>query len=103
MILEDRSEALHHFFGAYFHQDWRIEHDCAEEIISAFLADSSNDILRATQQQINALISTQKDELGLRECLLKELSCYYCYWNEWKTGEDWLCHISNRLSAALSQ
>ncbi|MFH7813423.1 contact-dependent growth inhibition system immunity protein, partial [Acetobacter lovaniensis] len=32
MILEDRSEALHHFFGAYFHQDWGIEHDSAEEI-----------------------------------------------------------------------
>jgi hypothetical protein len=101
--LEGNLEALRHFFGAYFHQDWVIVHGSVEEIISDFIADSSNDVLRATQQEINALISTQKDELDLRECLLKELSCYYCYWNEWKTGEDWLRHISNRLSAALPQ
>ena len=101
--MEDRLEALHLFFGAYFHQDWVIVHGSVEKIISAFIADSGNDVLKATQQEINALISTQKDERDLREHLLKELSCYYCYWNEWNTGEDWLRHISNRLSAALSQ
>jgi hypothetical protein len=101
--LEDKHETLRHFFGAYFHQDWVIVHGSVENIISDFIADSGNDVLMATQQEINALISTQKDERDLREHLLKELGCYYCYWNEWKTGEDWLRHISNRLSAALLQ
>jgi hypothetical protein len=37
----------------------------------------------------------------LREYLLKQLSCYYCYWNEWESGESWLRHIANRLASSL--
>lgn len=101
--MKDRLDALHDFFGAYFHQDWGIEHGGAEEIISAFLADSSNDDIRITQQEINALLGEQKDELNLRAYVLKDLSCYYCYWNEWETGEDWLRHVSNRLNVIPPQ
>ena len=27
---------LHDFFGAYFHQDWTVEHGTAEQVIDAF-------------------------------------------------------------------
>ncbi|WP_434696697.1 hypothetical protein J3P89_03175 [Pseudomonas sp. Z1-14] len=85
--MNTRPEELHDFFGAHFHQDWMTEHESAEKVINAFLTESDIDFLRRVQQQLNLLLNEQKDEPNLREYLLKELSCYYCYWNEWDTGE----------------
>ncbi|MBV4550054.1 hypothetical protein HU742_002700 [Pseudomonas sp. SWRI102] len=101
--MNTKFEELHDFFGAYFHQDWTIEHESAEEVISAFLTESDIDVLRLVQQEINLLIRDNKDEQKLREYLLKELSCYYCYWNEWGTGEHWLLHIASRLDIMINQ
>ncbi len=49
------------------------------------------------RQELNALLNQKKDELELREYLLKELSCYYCYWNAWESGELWLRYIASRI------
>ncbi|RON17412.1 contact-dependent growth inhibition system immunity protein [Pseudomonas frederiksbergensis] len=92
---------LHDFFGAYFHQDWTVEHDTAEQVIDAFLADSDPGDLRVVRQELNVLLDQRKDELVLREYLLKELSCYYCYWIAWESGEFWLRHIADRLASRL--
>ena len=89
---------LHDFLGAYFHQDWPVEHATAEEVISAFLADSDADTLIAVYQEIDALLQLQKNETSLREYLLKELSCYYCYWVTWNSGNEWLKHLADKLN-----
>ncbi|EJM15396.1 hypothetical protein PMI21_03314 [Pseudomonas sp. GM18] len=94
---------LHDFFGAYFHQDWTVEHDTAEQVIGAFLADSDPEDLIVVRQELNALLDQRKDELVLRDYLLKELSCYYCYWHAWESGESWLRHIANRLASRLDR
>ena len=94
---------LHDFFGAYFHQDWMIEHGSSEDVISSFLVESDIGILRLVRQEIDSLLNEQRSEQDLRDYLLKELSCYYCYWNEWQTGEQWLLHIANRLDITINQ
>lgn len=91
------------FFGAYFHQDWTVEHDTADHVIDAFLIDSDPEDLLKVRQEIIALLEQRKDEAGLRQYLLHELSCYYCYWNEWESGETWLRHIVNKLDSHLAQ
>ncbi|QVW23802.1 hypothetical protein KJF94_28885 [Pseudomonas hormoni] len=88
---------LHDFFGAYFHQDWMVEHDSAEEVIDTFLADSDPEDLKLVRQELGFLLEQRKGEMELREYLLKELSCYYCYWNEWESGKAWLRHIAKKL------
>ncbi|MVV48763.1 hypothetical protein EJA72_10990 [Pseudomonas sp. PB120] len=93
---KDLSE-LHDFFGAYFHQDWMVEHGTAEQVIDVFLADSDPGELTLVREELNVLLDQRKGEVELREYLFKELSCYYCYWNEWKSGELWLRHISIKL------
>jgi len=93
---------LHDFFGAYFHQDWTVEHETAEQVIDAFLTESDQQILVIVQKEICRLIAKKKNELALREYLLKELSCYYCYWNTWGSGESWLLHIVRKLSDRLN-
>lgn len=88
---------LHDFFGAYFHQDWTVEHDSAEQVIDAFIADSGPEDLMLVRNELSFLLEQRKDEVELREYLLKEMSCYYCYWNAWESGELWLLHIAKKL------
>ncbi|MFU2330434.1 contact-dependent growth inhibition system immunity protein [Pseudomonas sp. NFX98] len=94
---------IHDFFGAYFHQDWAVEHDTAEQVIDSFLADSDPEDLVKVQHELNVLLEQNKDESVLREYLLKELSCYYCYWRAWESGEAWLRHIANKLAGRLDR
>jgi len=69
----------------------------AEQVIDAFLADLYPEDLMVVRQELNALLDQGKDELVLRAYLLKELSCYYRYWNTWESGELWLRHIASRI------
>jgi hypothetical protein len=94
---------LHDFFGAYFHQDWLVEHDSAEQVLDSFLTESHIEDLMVVRIELNGLLDQKKDELVLREYLLKELSCYYCYWHAWESGEAWLQHIASRLAEKLDR
>ena len=94
---------VHDFFGAHFHQDWTVEHDTAEQVIDAFLIDSDPEDLRRVRQELDTLLELRKDEVGLREYLLKELRCYYCYWDAWESGEAWLRHIAGKLDSRLGR
>ncbi|MCO8310401.1 hypothetical protein [Pseudomonas mandelii] len=70
-------------------------------MIDAFLADSDPENLMVVRQELNVLLDQRKNEFVLREYLLKELSCYYCYWTVWESGELWLRHIADRLTSRL--
>ncbi|MBK5375092.1 hypothetical protein JFT81_10675 [Pseudomonas sp. TH43] len=90
------------FFGAYFHQDWLVEHDTADQVIEDFLRSSDKEILTLVSSELQTLISRELNEMDLRVLLLKELKCYYCYWNEWASGDVWLRHIESKLSENLT-
>jgi len=90
------------FFGAYFHQDWPVEHDTADQVIDEFLDASNNEILIQTSHELKTLLSKDLSETELRAYLLKELKCYYCYWNEWISGKAWLCVIEGKLNRKLA-
>jgi hypothetical protein len=90
------------FFGAYFHQDWLMEHDTADQVIDDFLKSSDKEILISVRSELQTLISRGLNEMDLRALFLKELKCYYCYWNEWASGEVWLRHIERKLNEKLA-
>lgn len=101
--MSDSFHELHDFFGAYFHQDWPAEHETAEQVLDAFLAESDAEVLRAVRQELSVLIEREQDEIELRGYLLRELSCYYSYWTVWETGEAWLRHIARKLSRQIDR
>jgi hypothetical protein len=68
-----------------------------------FLADSSPEDLMLVREELNSLLDQRRDEVELREYLLKELSCYYCYWNVWESGELWLRHIASKLDSKTDE
>lgn len=90
------------FFGAYFHQDWPVEHDTADQVIDDFLRNSDKAVLILVRNELRALLSNKLNEIDLRAFFLKELHCYYCYWNEWASGEAWLRHIEKKLNENLA-
>ncbi|OLT98667.1 hypothetical protein SAMN04490202_0154 [Pseudomonas reinekei] len=92
---------LHDFFGAYFHQDWTVEHETADQVIDGYLSESDEHHLQIVLTELCMLIAQKKEELALREYMLKELSCYYCYWNTWESGDSWLLHIARKLQERL--
>lgn len=89
---------LHDFLGAYFHQDWTVEYETADQVIDAYLNEAASEDLLMVRRELNGLLGQGKTEMVLREYLLTQLSCYYCYWNDWVSGESWLGHIANRLA-----
>lgn len=94
---------LHNFFGSYFHQDWTVEYETAEQILDAFLTESHINELMKVQRELNALLAQKLDEPTLRNHLLRNLSCYYCYWISWESGESWLRHIAIKLHTRIER
>ena len=92
---------LQQFFGAYFHQDWVDEHATADEVIDAFLLDSSTDVIMAVKEEILELIKHYTNESNLLENLLHKQYCYYYYPHEWASGPLWLSHIVRKIENHL--
>lgn len=101
MITEDFPR-LFQFLGAYFHEDWMCEFDSANEVVESFVADSHELTMQQVLKEIEILLGANLTENNLRDFLLKEMSCSYCYWNEWASGEIWLRHIEKKLNDSLA-
>lgn len=98
MQVTDKSfNKLYQFLGAYFNEDWMCEYELADDVIKGFLLDSNTEVIDSVQKEISALLEVQMEETELREFLLKDMSCCYCYWHEWESGRVWLNHIDNIL------
>jgi hypothetical protein len=101
MITEDFPR-LFQFLGAYFHEDWMCEFDLANEVVESFVADSDELTMQQVLKEIEILLGSNLTENNLRDFLLKEMGCSYCYWNEWASGKIWLRHIEKKLNDSLA-
>jgi hypothetical protein len=98
MQVIDKSYAqLFQFLGAYFNEDWMCESGLADDIVRSFIVDSAAETISNVIGEITMLLEARMTEPELREFLLKNMSCCYCYWHEWASGEDWLKHVVNIL------
>lgn len=88
---------LYQFLGAYFHEDWMCEFKISDDVVKSFLSDSSAGSVLSVKLEIKALLACDLNELELRDFLLGEMSCCYCYWNDWSSGKTWLTHILGLL------
>lgn len=97
-MIDDSFWKLYQFLGAYFNEDWMCECEVADDVVRSFMSDSSAETISEVKSEIVALLHIRMAELELREFLLKNMSCSYCYWHEWGAGEVWLNHIVEMLS-----
>lgn len=94
-------ERLRQFFGAYFHQDWRLDARDEDGIVDRFVADASD---KATLTSLAALIDafreSQPDEVQLERALHIELWCEFVLNEAGISTSAWLRHVSARLRKA---
>jgi len=84
---------LFQFFGCYFHQDWMCESSTPDGMIELFMSDSTPQVVSAVRKEILELLEKGLSEHELRNFIMDEMPCNYCYWMEWESGAAWLSHI----------
>lgn len=69
-----------------------------DEIIRAFVLDSAPEIITMVTNEIYRLLAMELSEEKIKEFIMDDMPCNYCYWMNWESGELWLKHILNILN-----
>ncbi|MDO7897584.1 contact-dependent growth inhibition system immunity protein [Pseudomonas citrulli] len=96
--MKNEYSGLFQFFGCYFHQDWMCESSEPDQIIMSFVSESESRDIEAVRKEILKLLMAGLAEEELRQILMDEMPCNYCYWLDWDSAEAWLNHILEILS-----
>lgn len=97
--MNEKFPQLHYFFGSYYNQDWTVEYDTPEQVLNAFVNESAASDRKLVRQELVILLERKMEESALKNYMLRDLSCYYCYWNDWESGGSWLQHIIDKLDS----
>lgn len=84
---------LKQLLGAYFHQDWDLDHSSADGVIRFYKQDAGGSAISALKQQILYLLRSNITEEALQTVLFDKMGCYYYYLSEWGSSKEWLQHI----------
>jgi CdiI immunity protein len=100
MISERQHELLRQFFAGFFHQDWRVEADTPEGVVTHY-ATQMNDhaALPELNEAILAFIDDHPDGDHLADALFRQLGCYYSPKLLGQSTKEWLLHIAERVRA----
>lgn len=89
---------LQHFLGGYFHQDWLLEADEPNAMISLFLKSQPE---RTTTQhiaeQIRRFLNEYREDEVVERKLFEHLGCYYCPSADGLRATDWLAQLAARF------
>ena len=103
MTNEDFSE-LKDFFSAYFHQDWVLEAEDPDQVVSSYLADGwSAKELNELASQMLRFAESSSDDAALEQVLFSVLGCYYTPSVDKVSAGVWLEHIASELRAAAER
>jgi hypothetical protein len=69
------------------------ESSAPDDIIRSFVSESAPEIIATVKNEISALIKLKFSDEEIREFIMDEMPCNYCYWMDWESGEMWLKHI----------
>jgi hypothetical protein len=95
-MTDQKLNNLAQFFGAYFHQDWRLDDPTPEVVIKRFLEMNPEDEVQKVVVELDELLSLSLSEEELRRKLFEEFLCYYVPTET--SIRDWLSHIRASLS-----
>jgi hypothetical protein len=97
-------DELKDFFSGYFHEDWVLEAEVPDQIISSYLAcgRSSKD-LRELAGQMLRFADAYSDDVALEQALFSELGCYYLPSVDKISAREWLQHVASILLEAAER
>lgn len=98
-------EALRNFMSAYFHQDWMLNDETPDEVVSRFLAmqQPTRGELQALIAQIDAFISAHPDDTTIEQALEPVLGCYYLPSADQRPARAWLSEVRERFVQTTEQ
>jgi hypothetical protein len=95
-----RYPVLRGFFGAFFHQDWSVDHDTPDDVVTAFIADSRRDELAMASNELESLLALRLGDADLEQVLDKELASDYVPSDTGGSNREWLEHVASRIRTA---
>jgi len=89
--------ALRNFLSAYFHQDWSMEHDSADAVVSYFLDSEADAEIVAVRDDLEKVAAEGLDEgaLGAR---MRTLGSEYDPSRDGGSWRDWLATLRERFT-----
>jgi hypothetical protein len=95
-----RYPVLTGFFGAFFHQDWSVDHATPDDVVTAFIADSRRDELATASNELQSLLALRLGDADLEQVLDKELGSDYVPSDTGGSNREWLEHVASRIRTA---
>jgi CdiI immunity protein len=89
--------ALYQFFGGYFHEDWREDHDTPDVAVRAFLAEAPPEAVDAARAELDRLLASGFDDAALTRLLAGGFASDYVPATDGVTTSDWLSHVGDLL------
>lgn len=84
--------ALENFLAAYFHQDWRVEHDTPDAVAVSFLDSEADAEIAGVRADLAQLDARQLDETALGD-QMRALGCEYDPTLDGSRWDDWLTQL----------
>jgi len=89
--------ALENFLSAYFHQDWRSEHDTADAVVAYFVDSEDDEQLAEVRADLARLFAQDLDEIALAN-RLRALGSEYDPTLDGSSWRDWLASLRERFA-----
>ena len=84
---------LGQFLGAYFNEDWSLDHETWQEVVDSYIASEPPDLVTSAAEELKALLETEDDDSQLERRLLREFGCYFNTASVGLTPRTWLREV----------
>lgn len=84
--------ALQNFLSAYFHQDWAMEHDSADAVVTYYLGSEADAEIVAVRDDLAAVSAEELEEDALASRFAR-LGCEYDPTRDGATWRGWLASL----------
>jgi hypothetical protein len=99
-----RFSRLKTFCSSYFHEDWVLEAENPEQVVSSYLASGwSSAELNELAGEMRQFARSYPDDAALERALFSELGCYYMPSADHISAREWLEHITSRVLGAAER
>lgn len=91
--------ALRSFFGAYLHEDWRVEFADTHLAVKYFLdQETDQQLLKTIVDEIDAYLNHKGSVQEVESGLFDELGCYYLPSGEGLNPREWLRSVRDLIA-----
>lgn len=96
-IMSTGFPALFQFLADYFHEDWCCDHASEDDVVRAFVAESSQERISQVKDELQVVLRTVQSEEELQTFLIEEMGCAYYSPYAWCSVKTWLEHVFDML------